>query len=62
MELIIKINLDNAAFEDLPIREVRRVLDTLISRSLYCTGVRDLEELGIHDSNGNTVGTVEVTE
>ena len=61
MDLIIKINLDNAAFEDSPLQEVRRILDALVTHSLYATGVRDLQDIGMFDSNGNSVGSVEVT-
>lgn len=60
MNLIININLDNAAFEDNPVMEMNRILDEFIARSQYFTDVRNLERFKLFDSNGNTVGTVEI--
>lgn len=59
MELTIKINLDNAAFEGKRRRaaEVRRVLEQVTE------GIADARTDGrCADVNGNTVGTWEITE
>jgi len=68
MELIIKINLDNAAFEDNGvIKEARQILrhfvdDTLYLNGLYMDSILEVDGKKLQDSNGNTIGTVEVTE
>lgn len=65
MNLIIKINLDNATFEHQPGNEVSHILERLAA-SFWGVASNKwiLEEWrqpphNIFDSNGNTVGTVE---
>lgn len=70
MRLRIEICLDNAAFEDAPEQEIRRILRSIYPPALLphkCKipggcgeehGVRAM----LRDSNGNTVGVAEVVE
>ncbi len=64
MNLIIKINLDNAAFEDKPEAELENCFEQvylgLNPSSLNMTWMTQ-PEFNLRDSNGNTVGTVVVT-
>lgn len=54
MQLTITVNLDNAAFEDNPEEELKRVLAQV-------TGFSDGLTRTLRDSNGNTVGHYVVT-
>lgn len=59
MTLRIKINLDNAAFEDGGAAEVARILADLAERipdPLDATNGK----LSLHDANGNYVGEAEI--
>jgi len=58
MKIRIEFDTDNAAFEDNPL-EIRDVLEQASNKaaSLMISGSG---KLGLRDSNGNTVGTVEV--
>ena len=59
MRLKIEISLENAAFEDEPISEVRSVLSNLWQDApALVVGV----VLPLYDSNGNTVGVAVVVE
>ena len=57
MELIIKINLDNAAFEDDPEAELENIFEQVNKLNIGRPEVWQ-----VRDSNGNTVGTVEVKD
>jgi len=61
MKLDIHIELDNDAFADSPTDEIRRILKEVCDRITY-----DSYKAGYHknifDINGNTVGSVEITE
>jgi len=60
MTLKIKIDLDNAAFEDGGTEEVQRILDDLCSR--LPEPLADTNgDLNLHDINGNHVGTARIT-
>lgn len=57
MDLIIRINLDNAAFEADPIAEVARILHRYAG-----SANRDGMNRNLLDHNGNLVGRAEITE
>ena len=57
MKLTIKINMDNAAFEDAT--EVDRILGQVTRKLLLSGNIR--EACILMDSNGNKVGTATVT-
>ena len=57
MELNIKINMDNAAFEES--NEISRILKGIAA--LFETSV-NTDKTNIRDANGNTVGYFEVVE
>ena len=61
MDITITINTDNAAFEDDPASEVAGILRDLAGL-IYRQGVTTGTSYGLLDSNGNTVGSVEVTD
>ncbi len=59
MELVIKINIDNAAFCDIPGQEVAEILRK------YCDKIEENDDIKslferFNDSNGNRVGTAVV--
>ena len=58
MDLTIRINMDNAAFDESRGDEVERILRE-VSRLLPNPGLGD--EVTLRDINGNTVGNAEVT-
>ena len=61
MKLIIKIDLDNAAFED----DLESELDSLLLQvqdKLETVKTFAAQLFVLRDSNGNQVGSVEVTE
>lgn len=62
MELKIEINLDNAAFEDAPHTETRRMLarvaEDICDAQAWHLGA--IEAGSIRDIDGNTVGTWKV--
>jgi len=60
MDLIIRINLDNAAFEDDPEKELEHIFEQVYANGKHFIPAWYFKPL--RDSNGNTVGTVEVTE
>ena len=60
MELIIKINLDNAAFKDDP-EELQQILQWLAEGVIY-DEYKSACNRSLQDSNGNQIGTVEITE
>ena len=63
MKLIIKINLDNAAFEYQPGTEIANLLEQLAGRFWgVLPPALDSIPPTIKDSNGNKVGSVEVVE
>lgn len=55
--ITIKIQCDNAAFEDMPY-EVSRILRELVIDLDHYAGFR---RTVLHDINGNTCGTVKLT-
>lgn len=57
MELVIKINLDNAAFED--VDEIDRVIGQ--AKQLYADWI-SVDSINLRDINGNKVGYAEITE
>ena len=59
MKLVIKIDLDNAAFEDDGVAEVTRILESVASR-LPDPLMDTNGALNLHDVNGNHVGTAEI--
>ncbi len=57
MELIITVDMDNAAFEDEPAVEIERILQ-LVGMGFYSYNVHDFKAGpwdNIRDINGNTV-------
>ena len=65
MNLIISINLDNAAFgddEESPGFEVGRILKQLAEHYLAIGEVKEAAPDVIFDVNGNSVGTVTLEE
>ncbi len=58
MEFALKINMDNAAFEDRPAGELAKCLNAVTER--ICLSGGDLTEGKIKDSNGNTVGSWQI--
>lgn len=61
MDIEIKINCDNAAFEENPIYELTRIL-FVITRMLENHSIADLDNTKLRDCNGNTCGTIEIKE
>lgn len=59
MKLLIEINLDNAAFDDDPGRELDNILMYLPDNLETIKAIVE-QTFILKDSNGNTVGTVEV--
>ena len=61
MKIKIEFNADNAAFEDNLSLEIREVLERAANVAVsLVTG--DGGYCGLRDSNGNSIGTVEVVE
>jgi hypothetical protein len=60
MKLVIKIDLDNAAFEDYGAEEVGRILASIAER--IPDPLRLSERLSLHDANGNYCGEAEIVE
>jgi len=58
MKITIEVNMDNAAFSDNP-EEVRRILRVAGN---YAADMDYEAIFPLHDSNGNKVGKVQVTE
>ncbi len=61
MKATIKIEMDNAAFEEENGREIARILRKLAAR-VENQNVMDGYQFPLIDVNGNKVGTVEITE
>ena len=61
MRITIEINCDNAAFEDDPAQEVKRILSNLSLRfdEMFTLPVGLIPLL---DTNGNTVGSAEMSD
>ena len=57
MELVININIDNAAFCDIPEQEISRILEEYTQR-IQREGVND--KINLYDINGNYVGQAKV--
>lgn len=57
MEAIIRINMDNAAFDGRPASELIRILQEIIKR--VRTGDSDFS---VQDINGNTVGSFNIND
>jgi hypothetical protein len=62
MEFKVTINLDNAAFEDDPLPEVRRILSDLEKKLDMAWDVVPGMSGKLKDMNGNTVGQYCVEE
>ena len=59
MEAIIKVNMDNAAFESNPAAELSRILEALAKDiCVVHGGMKD----GIRDINGNTIGSITIKD
>lgn len=58
MKAIIEVEMDNAAFEDYPITELARILESLVH------GIKRgfVEHQTLFDINGNTVGSFKIEE
>jgi hypothetical protein len=61
MDVTIRINCDNAAFEELPGAEVARILRRL-SEFMEFAAIDPGDKYDLRDLNGNKVGTCEVKE
>lgn len=61
MELKIRIEMDNAAFEDEPSVEVSRILRKII-KEIDGLSLSVGTYIPLMDANGNKVGTAEVAE
>ena len=71
-ELRIKLNVDNAAFEDFPMSEVVHIVDDAGAMQKYANIVGEAKNnpcpstrsFDLQDSNGNTVGqyTIQISE
>jgi len=61
MNLTIKINLDNVAFQGGRWLEVERILQSLIIR-LQASSAEPPLEFKLFDVNGNSVGTLKLEE
>lgn len=59
MKLIIKIELDNAAFEDGGTEEINRILQDLCDRLSEPLGTTP-SAINLHDINGNWVGDARI--
>lgn len=65
MDLEIKINMDNAAFGNIPRYEVGQILRKWTVQIAGCNYGEDLKpgyEKNLMDTNGNTVGYVKVVD
>ena len=63
MNITIKINTDNATFQDNPAGELSMILDGLKRKNERIEGNFQLgEEFYLYDTNGNNVGEFSVTE
>lgn len=60
MKLVIKMDLDNAAFEECGYEEVQRILEDLCNR-LPDTLRSTNGDIVLHDINGNCVGTARIS-
>jgi hypothetical protein len=61
MNIIVKINCDNAAFENAEASESGRILRWLADRLEENEEVTPGDHLNLFDSNGNKVGEYKVT-
>lgn len=61
MDFTITIEMDNAAFEDSPTRELSRILSELSLSLATRRDERWFDDYKILDINGNTVGRVSVS-
>lgn len=61
MNLKIDLNLDNAAFAENPGEEVARILRAYIERMEIDPRIESMDDRGLKDFNGNTVGFARVT-
>ena len=64
MNVTIKINMDNAAFQERndPGIELRRILSLLVTQTTLKYWWRNGDKITLRDINGNSVGTFEVTK
>lgn len=63
MKVIITVECDNAAFEERAGDEVAVILAKLATRfSAWGDDIETMDRFPVRDSNGNTVGKVEVRE
>jgi hypothetical protein len=57
MKMIIEIQMDNAAFEDMPLTEASRILENE-ARKMRRFGDQNTWDGGLYDINGNRVGFI----
>lgn len=69
MKVLIEVECSNAAFDDYPENELRRILNTVprkvirqLSRQAGCVCQHPEADDKLLDANGNTVGTLKVIE
>lgn len=62
MELVIRIQLDGAAFEDYGVEELARILESVSGRVPDPLRLTDGGALSCHDANGNHCGTAEIID
>jgi len=60
MDITIKINTDNAAFENRTRSETARILRELAEALDYGETLNEETKLPLHDANGNNVGYLTV--
>ena len=58
----IYIETDNAAFDDHAGEELARILDELEDKAARYASLLALDGMTVRDSNGNTIGRVDVVE
>ena len=60
MTLTIRINLDNAAFEDARDQELEAIFTRIRARLTFAGEGHAVGMTAVNDSNGNTVGTWQI--
>ena len=62
MDVTIKINMDNDAFQKYPIIELTLMLKQAIRKLSSIPEIKHGEYITLQDCNGNTVGKLEYTD
>lgn len=60
MEYVIRISLDNAAFEENPGQEITRIIESKVLPALKEGEIS--EDITLRDINGNTVGYASIID